>query len=80
MCIRDSSNSEYDALINEALITADTSKRMELMHQAEKIMIEDDAAIAPLFYYNQPYLISDRVDGMYYTPLGYFFFMHCTQK
>lgn len=72
------SNTTYDDLINEALVTADPAKRMDLMHQAEKIMIDDDAAIAPLFYYNQPYLISDRVDGMYYTPLGYFFFMHCT--
>ena len=68
----------YDALINEALVTADPQKRMDLMHQAEDIMIGEDAAIAPLFYYNQPYLISDRVNGMYYTPLGYFFFIHCT--
>ncbi len=72
------SNEKYDALLNEALVTADPAKRMDLMHQAEDQMMGEDAAIAPLFYYNQPYLISDRVDGMYYTPLGYFFFMHCT--
>lgn len=71
------SNEKYDALLNEALVTADPAKRMELMHQAEDQMMGEDAAIAPLFYYNQPYLLSDRVDGMYYTPLGYFFFMHC---
>ena len=72
------SNEKYDALLNEAQVTADPAKRMDLMHQAEDQMMGEDAAIAPLFYYNQPYLISDRVDGMYYTPLGYFFFMHCT--
>lgn len=70
----------YDALVSEALMTADPAKRMAIMHQAEELLIDEDAAIAPLFYYNQPYLLSDRVQGMYYTPLGYFFFMHCTKR
>ncbi len=74
------SNPAYDALVNQALVTSDSAKRMDLMHQAERLLIDKDAAVAPLYYYNQPYLLSDRVQGMYYTPLGYFFFMHCTKR
>jgi oligopeptide transport system substrate-binding protein len=72
------SNERYDALIEEVLHTSDAEARMEMMHEAESILIDEEAAIAPLFFYTQPYLLSDRVQGMFYTPLGYFFFMNVT--
>lgn len=71
------SNERYDELIGEVMHTADASKRMEMMHEAEKILVDDEAAVAPIFFYTQPYLISDHAAGMYYTPLGYFFFNFC---
>ena len=53
---------------------------MSLMHQAEDIIIGRDYALCPLCFYTQKYMISDRVGGMFYTPLGYFMFSGCYQK
>lgn len=68
------SNTQYDELIAQVQLESDAEKRMQMMHEAEKLLIQDDAGIAPIFFYTQPYLLSERVEGMYYTPLGYFFF------
>jgi oligopeptide transport system substrate-binding protein len=67
-------SSRYDALIAEAKATAVQEDRMRLMHQAEDILIGQDHVIAPIYFYTQYYLLNPRVTGMYYTPLGYFFF------
>ena len=53
---------------------------MELMHQAEDMLMEQDCAIAPLYFYTQPYMINSDLNGMYYTPLGFFVFTHVTSK
>lgn len=73
------SNADYDALIQQAKATADPAERMELMHDAEDIIIGQDYALCPLYFYTQKYMLADGIQGMYYTPLGYFFFDHCTQ-
>ena len=73
------SNSEYDAIMTEVLSDSDAEGRMALMHQAEDLLMEQDCAIAPLYYYSNPYMISDNVHGMYYSPLGAFIFSYCTQ-
>ena len=72
-------NSEYDAIMTEVLSDSDAEGRMALMHQAEDLLMEQDCAIAPLYYYSNPYMISDNVHGMYYSPLGAFIFSYCTQ-
>lgn len=69
----DYQNEEYDALIAEAKKTADPDVRMQLMHQAEDIMIGQDSALAPIYFYKNYYL-DQGFEGLYYTPLGYFFF------
>lgn len=72
-------NPEYDSLIQQAKATADPAERMQLMHDAEDIIIGQDYALCPLYFYTQKYMLADGIQGMYYTPLGYFFFDHCTQ-
>lgn len=72
-------NPEYDALINQAKAETDPAARMDLMHQAEDMIIGQDYALCPLYFYTQKYMLADDIQGMYYTPLGYFFFDHCTQ-
>lgn len=68
-------NPEYDKIINQATIEADPVKRMELMHSAEKIII-DDAVIAPIFYpYTKEY-IRDGIKGLYVVPTGTVYFDH----
>lgn len=68
------SNAEYDELIQQAKATDVQEDRMEYMHQAEDIIIGQDHALCPLYFYTQKYMLRDGVEGMYYTPLGYFFF------
>lgn len=69
-------NADYDAKIQEAKNTTDPAARMKLMHEAEDIIMGQDWALNPLYFYTQKYMLSDRVGGMFYTPLGYFFFSY----
>ncbi|MCI8475199.1 MAG: peptide ABC transporter substrate-binding protein [Oscillospiraceae bacterium] len=73
------SNKDYDAAINEAKSTADPYARMAAMHRAEDIIMGQDWALGPIYFYTQKYMLADGVKGMYYTPLGYFFFDRCTK-
>ena len=73
------SNADYDAAINEAKSSADPAVRMAAMHRAEDIIMGQDWALGPIYFYTQKYMLADGVKGMYYTPLGYFFFDRCTK-
>ena len=73
------SNPDYDAKIQEAKATSDVATRMQLMHEAEDILLEQDWVVNPLYFYTQSYMLADGIEGMYYCPLGYFFFDTCTQ-
>ena len=46
------SNAEYDAIMTKVLSDSDAAGRMELMHQAEDLLVGEDQAIAPLYYYS----------------------------
>lgn len=72
-------NDDYDALIKEAKVTTDNEARMELLHQAEDKLIGEDCVLAPLYFYTQKYMLADDVAGLYYCPLGYFFFGYTHQ-
>jgi len=73
------SNPEYDKIIQAVKASSDQTERMKLMHDAEDIIIGQDNALAPIYFYTQPYMLNDSVKGMYYTPLGYFFFGYATK-
>lgn len=64
------SNATYDKLIKDAYKEADDAKRYKLMHEAEKILM-DEAPIIPLYYYNLAYLQSDKVEGVVRHAFGY---------
>ena len=69
------SNPAYDALMKKAAEAATVEERFEFLHQAEELAVRDDAAVIPLAYYNEFYMIKDNVKGFYHTPLGYFVFL-----
>jgi len=69
------SNKEYDKLIDQAKMETDRKKRMELMHKAEKIIMED-FAIIPIYYYVKGQLLKDYVKNYYISPLGFNYFMY----
>ncbi|MDR1326519.1 MAG: peptide ABC transporter substrate-binding protein [Treponema sp.] len=66
----------FDALIAQAKSTSVQADRMRYLHQAEDLFMDQDASVAPIYFYTQPYMINPKLSGMYYTPLGYFFFQN----
>lgn len=73
------SRAEYDAAIAAAKATADPVARMQAMHDAEDLIIGEDWALGPIYFYTQKYMLKDDVDGVFYTPLGYYFFQYATR-
>ncbi|KPU45942.1 oligopeptide-binding protein OppA precursor [Oxobacter pfennigii] len=67
------SNKEYDALIMKARKEADLEKRMEYLHNAEN-MLMDDMPILPVFFYTNTMLINSKVKGIIKSPLGHMYF------
>jgi oligopeptide transport system substrate-binding protein len=44
-------NEQYDALVDEALVTEDTEARRDLYAAAEQILVYEEAPIAPIYHY-----------------------------
>lgn len=59
------SSERYDSLLKEAAVELDAEKRFALLSEAERIIMEEDLPMVPLFYYVSPYLFdAARVTGM----------------
>ena len=71
------SNAKYDDLIKQAKATNDPAERMKLMHEAEDILMGEDVVHAAIYFYTNKNM-SQGFKGMYYTPLGYYFFTYAT--
>jgi oligopeptide transport system substrate-binding protein len=54
-------NERYDQLISAAKEEADVAKRMDMLLEAEKILVEEDAAIAPWRFYGSAYLVDPEI-------------------
>ncbi|MBR0150300.1 MAG: peptide ABC transporter substrate-binding protein [Synergistaceae bacterium] len=66
-------NPEYDALIKKAQVEPDRLKRMNYLHEAERILV-DDMPLAPLYFYSAAVMKSPRVKGIYHSPSGIIYF------
>ncbi|MEH6942092.1 peptide ABC transporter substrate-binding protein [Bacillus sp. JJ722] len=64
------SNPEYDKLIEEANNTADPAARWTALQKAEKILLEEDSAIAPLYQRASNLLVNENVQGFTYHKVG----------
>jgi len=69
--------SVYDELVAQIKAETDYTKRTELMHQAEDILMSNYCVI-PIYYYNDIYLQKDYVDGIYSNAFATKFFMYST--
>lgn len=58
-------NEEYDQLVRGAYTTNDNAERMELMAQAEKILVEENQVIMPIYYYSSVSLIKPWVKNLH---------------
>ncbi|MDO4264911.1 MAG: ABC transporter substrate-binding protein [Eubacteriales bacterium] len=70
-------SAEYDQLVKEARETADKDEHYQKLHEAEQLML-NDAACAPVAYYNDFYLQSSKLTGTWHSPYGYWYFMYGT--
>ena len=68
----------YDALIDQIRTTTDFAARVDLMHQAED-MLMDTWAVVPIYYYNDIYMQKSNVTGIYATVFGMKYFMYATK-
>lgn len=68
----DYSNAKYDELIKSAQTTLAQSpvERYEALAEAERILLEEDAAIAPLYQRSSNLLVSEKVENFTYHLVG----------
>lgn len=57
-------NPDYDLLVARAGTEADPTARMELLRQAEEILI-DELPILPIYYYSTQNMVAPRLGGFY---------------
>lgn len=63
------SNTEYDAIFDSYLASADGSERTQYLHQAEKMLLED-AVIMPVFFEQDAFLYSNILSDLNDTYFG----------
>lgn len=63
------SNEEYTKLLQQSTTETDSAARIDLLKQAEAIIIEE-FPVAPIYYYTNPYVVRDGVTGMEPDALG----------
>ncbi len=68
-------NPEFDAAIDASRTATDETERFAALHQAEDIMMEDAGCI-PVAYYNDFWLQSEKITGMWHSAYGYWHFMY----
>lgn len=68
-------NAEYDAAMDISRTTLDDKERSEALHEAEDILM-DQAACIPVAYYNDFWLQSEKITGMWHSAYGYWYFMY----
>lgn len=62
-------NPEFDRIMNEAKNSTGDA-RLKLLQDAEKILVQDDAAIAPTFFQTRSWVSKDNVGGIVRQGIG----------
>lgn len=63
-------NAEYDKLVEDAKSETDTAKRAGMLEKAEKILVEQNMIISPLYYGGSAILTKSNVKGLVTHPCG----------
>ncbi|MHB1651192.1 MAG: peptide ABC transporter substrate-binding protein [Desulfitobacteriaceae bacterium] len=71
------SNADYDKDIATAKKSGDQKVRMQAMHDAEKILM-NEMPIMPIYFYVHPYVMKDYIKGVTLSPLGFIDFKNAT--
>lgn len=68
-------NADFDAAMDLSRTTLDGAERSTALHAAEDALMNDVGCI-PLAYYNDFWLQSEKITGMWHSPYGYWHFMY----
>lgn len=66
-------NPQYDQLVHQAKFTTDLAGRVKIMHDAEKLLM-DEMPIMPIYFYTMTYMIKPKVKGFLHTVTDYIYF------
>lgn len=72
-------NPAYDKAISDARAETDPAKRIQLYHDAEKLIM-DDMGIVPIYFYTDPVEISKDLQNYVVTKLGFIYFNWASYK
>lgn len=61
---------QYDDLVARAVITLDPGERQKLYDEAQRLLLEKDAVIVPVYVAEKTYLIKPWVHGLQINPLN----------
>ncbi len=64
------SSPRYDELVDDAVRTQDAAARLAMYNEAQRILLLDEVAIAPLYVNALNWMIAARVDGIEVNPMG----------
>jgi oligopeptide transport system substrate-binding protein len=64
------SNPQYDRLVDEIISLEPGPERTQKIVEAEKILVERDAAVVPIYHYIQMEAVAGRVGGFKINPFG----------
>ena len=68
-------NADFNKAIEDSRSTMDAAERSTALHTAEDILLEETACI-PVAYYNDFWLQSEKITGMWHSAYGYWHFMY----
>lgn len=74
------SNPRYDEIVRAVRREGDAVARERLMAEAERILIQESSAIAPLFVYSMPVLIRTDIEGVELNPTGDIIYYRARRK
>ena len=55
---------EYDSLLTDAFKESDLDKRAEILHAAEKLLVADEAAVIPVVFNTNAYVVSGELSNV----------------
>lgn len=67
-------NSKYDQLLLDAKKEPDPQKRMQILHQAEDILIKDEMGLIPVAFYVRDICKKPYIKDVYQVPTGVIYF------
>ena len=73
-------NPDYDKLVADGGSSLDPTSRIQLYSAAEKLLLQKEVAVVPLFYRKNTVLIGPRVKDFQISPLNYLFLKLITLK